>query len=81
MKLNLRIDERIRKIPITPAMWVMLGIMALASYFAFQRYAYGIGAVSDLSNAYGWGLGSALTCIAALRSAAVRYDCCHCRDF
>lgn len=72
MKLNLRIDERIRKIPITPAMWVMLGMMALAAFFAFQRYAYGIGAVSDLSNAYGWGfwISFDLYCGVALGSGA-----------
>ena len=72
MKLNIKIDERVRKIPITPAMWVMLGMMALAAFFAFQRYAYGIGAVSDLSNAYGWGfwISFDLYCGVALGSGA-----------
>ena len=74
MKLNLKINERVRNfpIPVTPAMWVMLGLMAMAVIFAFQRYAYGIGAISDLSNSYPWGfwISFDLYCGVALGSGA-----------
>ncbi len=73
-KLNLKINEKVRNfpIPITPAMWIMLGMIAMAAYFAFMRYAQGIGAVSDLSNAYGWGfwISFDLYCGVALGSGA-----------
>jgi len=54
MKLNLRVTENLRRLPITRGMWVMITLMAFAAISAFVRYAYGIGAISDLSNAYPW---------------------------
>ncbi len=54
MKLNLRVSENLRRLPITRGMWIMITLMAFAAISAFVRYAYGIGAISDLSNAYPW---------------------------
>ena len=54
MKLNLRVTESLRRLPITRGMWVMITLMVFAAISAFVRYAYGIGAISDLSNAYPW---------------------------
>lgn len=57
MKLNLQLDNRLRRfpIPITPAMWVMIAVMTAGVISALVRFAFGIGAISDLSNAYPWG--------------------------
>jgi Ni/Fe-hydrogenase subunit HybB-like protein len=55
MKLNLRVTESLRRLPITRGMWVLIALITLGVLSAFVRYAFGIGAISDLSNAYPWG--------------------------
>ncbi len=57
MKLNLQLDEKLRRfpIPITPAMWVMIAFIVAGVISALVRFAFGIGAISDLSYAYPWG--------------------------
>lgn len=54
MKLNLRVSESLWRLPITRGMWIMITLMAFAAISAFVRYTYGIGAISNLSNAYPW---------------------------
>lgn len=52
MKLNITIQPRFRigLFPIT-----LLALMGIAAFIALWRYIYGIGAISNLSNAYPWG--------------------------
>ena len=72
MKLNLRITDSLRRLPITRAMWIMIALISAGVISAFVRYAYGIGAISDLSNAYPWGfwISFDLYCGVALGSGA-----------
>ena len=55
MKLNLQITDRLRRLPITRGMWVLITLITIGVVSALVRYAFGIGAVSDLSNSYPWG--------------------------
>jgi Ni/Fe-hydrogenase subunit HybB-like protein len=55
MTINLQISEKVRRLPITRAMWVMIGLISAGVISAMVRYIFGIGAISDLSNAYPWG--------------------------
>jgi len=52
MKLNITLPKflRIGLFPLT-----LLVFMGIAAFIALQRYIYGIGAISNLSNSYPWG--------------------------
>ncbi|MFC2063500.1 NrfD/PsrC family molybdoenzyme membrane anchor subunit [Chloroflexota bacterium] len=52
MKINLKIQPRFRLPLIT---WILLGLMGIAFVIAMVRFVSGIGAISNLSNAYPWG--------------------------
>ncbi|MCL5611705.1 MAG: Ni/Fe-hydrogenase cytochrome b subunit [Chloroflexi bacterium] len=52
MKLKLVINQRLR---LSPLVMVLLTLMGIAFVVAMIRYIFGIGAISDLSNAYPWG--------------------------
>jgi len=52
MKLNIRINQRFR---LSPGVVVLLAFIALAFVVAMIRYINGIGAISNLNNAYPWG--------------------------
>jgi Ni/Fe-hydrogenase subunit HybB-like protein len=54
MKANLTIHPRLR-LNFSPLVWVLLAFMALAGLLALYRYAFGVGAISNLSNSYPWG--------------------------
>jgi Ni/Fe-hydrogenase subunit HybB-like protein len=54
MKANLTIHPRLR-INLSPLVWVLLAFMGLAGLLALYRYAFGVGAISNLSNSYPWG--------------------------
>jgi Ni/Fe-hydrogenase subunit HybB-like protein len=54
MKLNLTIHSRFR-LNFSPLVWVLLTLMSIAFIVAMARYAFGIGAISDLSYSYPWG--------------------------
>ncbi len=54
MKLNLTIQPRLR-LNFSPLVWVLLTLMGIAFIVAMARYAFGIGAISDLSYSYPWG--------------------------
>jgi len=54
MKLNLTIQPRLR-LNFSPLVWVLLALMGIAFISAMARYAFGIGAISDLSYSYPWG--------------------------
>jgi Ni/Fe-hydrogenase subunit HybB-like protein len=54
MKVNLIVHPRLR-LNFSPLVWVLLGLMGVAFIIAISRYAFGIGAISDLSNSYPWG--------------------------
>ena len=54
MKANLTIHPRLR-LNFSPLVWVLLACMALAGLLALYRYAFGVGAISNLSNSYPWG--------------------------
>jgi Ni/Fe-hydrogenase subunit HybB-like protein len=54
MKLNLTIQPRFR-LNFSPLVWVLLALMGIAFVVAMTRYAFGIGAISDLSYSYPWG--------------------------
>ncbi len=54
MKLNLTIQPRFR-LNFSPLVWVLLTLMGIAFVVAMIRYAFGIGAISDLSYSYPWG--------------------------
>ncbi len=51
MKMNIALNKRLQ---IKPLVLVLLGLMGIAFIIAMVRYALGIGAVSNLSNAYPW---------------------------
>ena len=72
MKLNLKITDSLRRLPITRAMWIMIALITAGVISAFTRYAFGISAISDLSNAYPWGfwISFDLYCGVALGSGA-----------
>jgi Ni/Fe-hydrogenase subunit HybB-like protein len=55
MKLNLQVNDSLRCLPITRAMWIMIALITAGVISAMTRFAFGISAVSDLSNAYPWG--------------------------
>src|SRR5512135_666575 len=52
MKMKIAVTPRL-KLP--PFVLVLLGLMGVAFIIAMVRYIYGIGAISNLSNAYPWG--------------------------
>src|SRR5450759_2259161 len=52
MKLEIRIHPRLH---LKPLVVILLALMGLAFIIAMVRYAGGIGAISNLSNAYPWG--------------------------
>jgi Ni/Fe-hydrogenase subunit HybB-like protein len=52
MKLQIALNKRLR---ISPLVAVLLALMGIAFIVAMLRYAVGIGAISNLSNAYPWG--------------------------
>jgi len=52
MKLEIRIHPRFH---LKPLVVILLALMGLAFIIAMVRYAGGIGAISNLSNAYPWG--------------------------
>jgi len=54
MKLNFTIQPRLR-LNFSPLVWVLLTLMGIAFIVAMMRYAFGIGAISDLSYSYPWG--------------------------
>jgi len=54
MKMNLTLNPRLR-LNFSPLVWILLALMAFAFINAMIRYIYGIGPISDLSNAYPWG--------------------------
>lgn len=54
MKANLTVHPRLR-LNFPPIVWVLLAFMALAGLLALYRYAFGVGAISNLSNSYPWG--------------------------
>jgi len=54
MKLNLTIQPRLR-LNFSPLVWILLTLMGIAFVVAMLRYAFGIGAISDLSYAFPWG--------------------------
>jgi len=54
MKLNLTIQPRLR-LNFSPLVWILLVLMGIAFVVAMARYAFGIGAISDLSYSYPWG--------------------------
>lgn len=55
MKINLQVTDSLRRLPITRAMWIMIALITAGVISAITRFAFGISAVSDLSNAYPWG--------------------------
>jgi Ni/Fe-hydrogenase subunit HybB-like protein len=52
MKIHLTINSRLR---VSPLVLILLAFMGTAFMIAMVRYANGIGAISNLSNAYPWG--------------------------
>lgn len=52
MKLNIRVNQRLR---LAPGVVVLLAFIAIAFIIAMIRYINGIGAISNLNNAYPWG--------------------------
>lgn len=54
MKLNLTIQPKLH-LNFSPLVWVLLTLMGIAFISAMARYAFGIGAISDLSYSYPWG--------------------------
>ena len=54
MKIDLTIQPRFR-FRLSPLVWVLLALMGIAFVVAMVRFISGIGAISDLSNAYPWG--------------------------
>jgi Ni/Fe-hydrogenase subunit HybB-like protein len=54
MKLNLTVQPRFR-LNFSPLVWILLALMGIAFVVAMMRYAFGIGAISDLSYSYPWG--------------------------
>jgi Ni/Fe-hydrogenase subunit HybB-like protein len=54
MKMQIFINPRLR-IHISPLVVVLVSLMGIAFVVAMIRYIFGIGAISNLSNAYPWG--------------------------
>ena len=54
MKMQIAINPRLR-FHLSPLVWILLTLMGIAFVVAMIRYIYGIGAISNLSNAYPWG--------------------------
>ncbi len=52
MKMYIALNPRLR---LTPLVWVLLTLMSLGFVVAMIRYVNGIGAISNLNNAYSWG--------------------------
>lgn len=52
MKMQIALNKRLR---ISPLVLLLLTLMGIAFLVAMLRYAVGIGAISNLSNAYPWG--------------------------
>ena len=52
MKMQININPRLR---LSPFVMVLLALMGIAFVVAMIRFAVGIGAISNLSNAYPWG--------------------------
>lgn len=55
MRLNLQITENVRRVPITRGMWILIALILAGVASGLARFAWGIGAITDLSNAYPWG--------------------------
>ena len=55
MKMRLSINPRLR-FHLSPLVWALLTFAGIAFIIAMVRYANGIGAISNLSNSYPWGL-------------------------
>jgi Ni/Fe-hydrogenase subunit HybB-like protein len=54
MKANLTVHPRLR-MSFSPLVWALLALMGFAGLIALYRYAFGVGAISNLSNSYPWG--------------------------
>ena len=54
MKMQININPRLR-LHLSPFVWVLLALMVIAFIVAMIRFGAGIGAISNLSNAYPWG--------------------------
>ncbi len=54
MKMQIAINPRLR-FHLSPLVWILLTLMGIAFVVAMIRYIYGIGAISNLGNAYPWG--------------------------
>jgi Ni/Fe-hydrogenase subunit HybB-like protein len=54
MKANITVHSRLR-LNFSPLVWALLAFMVLAGFLALYRYAFGVGAISNLSNSYPWG--------------------------
>ena len=54
MKMQININPRLR-FHLSPLVWVLLALMGIAFIVAMIRFGAGIGAISNLSNAYPWG--------------------------
>lgn len=52
MKMYIALTPRLR---LTPLVWVLLTLMSVGFVVAMIRFANGIGAISNLNNAYSWG--------------------------
>ncbi len=52
MKMQININPRLR---LSPLVLILLALMGIAFVVAMVRFAVGIGAISNLSNAYPWG--------------------------
>jgi Ni/Fe-hydrogenase subunit HybB-like protein len=52
MKMYIALNPRLR---LTPLVWVLLTLMGTGFVVAMIRYVNGIGAISNLNNAYSWG--------------------------
>jgi Ni/Fe-hydrogenase subunit HybB-like protein len=55
MKLHVAVHRRLYQFRLSPLVWTLLILMAIAFMVAMWRYAFGIGAISDLSYSYPWG--------------------------
>lgn len=55
MKLQVSVPRRLYTFRLSPLVWILVTLIALAFVVAMVRYAVGIGAISDLSYSYPWG--------------------------
>ena len=53
MKMQINVNPRLR-FHLDPFVWVLITLMGIAFIVAMIRFIYGIGAISNLSNAYPW---------------------------